>query len=191
MATYPSAKGRESRRTGREGSYSKPPKGSSWVWHTEDMLISPAWRALSINAKRVIERVELEHMAHGGNENGTLPVTHQNFRKHGIYATAIAPAIQEAIFLGFIRCVQGGRWNEKNTPSIFRITWLGDKNGNAPTNEWQSVTQEQIDVWKSKRNQSQKARKQWRKNLKHTTETSGTVTRLSVVRGGKHEGGKK
>ena len=35
-----------------------------------EMLESPAYRALSVSAHRVISRIEIELASHGGNDNG-------------------------------------------------------------------------------------------------------------------------
>jgi hypothetical protein len=43
---------------------------------TIEMMESPAYRALSIHAHRILSRLEIEHAYHGGNENGRLPVTY-------------------------------------------------------------------------------------------------------------------
>jgi hypothetical protein len=52
----------------------RPPEGTSWCWLTADMLASPAWRALTGNAMKIVMRIALEHLRHGGVENGKLPV---------------------------------------------------------------------------------------------------------------------
>ena len=39
--------------------------GAIFVPHTVEMLESPAWCVLSVSARRVLDRIELEHMYHG------------------------------------------------------------------------------------------------------------------------------
>ena len=41
-----------------------------WSPRLIEMLESPAYRALSVSAHRVISRIEIEHAHHGGNDNG-------------------------------------------------------------------------------------------------------------------------
>jgi hypothetical protein len=41
-----------------------------------EMLESPAYRVLSLSARRVLDRIDIELGHHGGNDNGRLPVTH-------------------------------------------------------------------------------------------------------------------
>src|SRR6516164_8599010 len=80
----------------------RPPEGTSWCWLTADMLESPAWCALTGNALKVVLRIALEHLKHGGLDNGKLPVTYQDFAKCGVRKNSIREAQLVAIHLGFI-----------------------------------------------------------------------------------------
>src|SRR5262245_8289756 len=71
-----------------------------------EMLERPAWRVLSLSAHRVIDRIAIELAHHGGNDNGRLPVTFEDFEEYGITREAIAPAIREAEALGFVRVTE-------------------------------------------------------------------------------------
>src|SRR5260221_4345131 len=93
----------------------RPPEGTSWCWLTADMLDSSAWRALSGNAMKVIMRIALEHLKHGGLENGKLPVTYQDFVKWGVRKNSVREAQLVAIHLGRI-----------DRTSIGEVPWLGD-----------------------------------------------------------------
>lgn len=111
-----------------------------------EMLESPAYRVLSLSARRVIERVEIEHAHHGGKDNGRLPVTFDHFHEYGMHRHAIAPAIREAVALGFLRVtVQGRAGNaEHRTPNLFRLTFhpaKGEygKEGNGCTHDWRAI----------------------------------------------------
>ena len=68
------------------------------------LLESPAYRALSLAAHRVLSRIEIEFGHHGGNpkENGKLPVTYKQFHEYGVDSKAIASALSELEALGFI-----------------------------------------------------------------------------------------
>jgi hypothetical protein len=46
------------------------------------MIKSPAWSVLSLSARRVLDRIEIEHADHGGNDNGRLPVTYDDFERY-------------------------------------------------------------------------------------------------------------
>src|SRR5262245_36039997 len=75
----------------------RPPEGVSWSWLTADMLSSPAWRALTGNAMKIVMRILLEHLRHGGIENGKLPVTYSDFVKFGVRRNSVREAILVAI----------------------------------------------------------------------------------------------
>src|SRR5262245_29174267 len=108
-----------------------------------EMLESPAYRALSLAAHRVISRIEIELAHHGGNDNGRLPVTKQDFMDYGVHHNAVAPAIREAEALGFIRVTERGRGGnaEHRRPNFFRLTFAHDRNSNRepPTHDWRTI----------------------------------------------------
>jgi len=103
--------------------------GEQFAVRTIRMLESPAWRVLSLSARRVIERIEIELGHHGGNDNGNLPVTYADFEEYGIERAAIGMAIREAVALGFVEItspgVPGSR--EHRAPNKFRLTYLPAK----------------------------------------------------------------
>src|SRR3954468_6475690 len=84
-----------------------PPKGQPWVWHTAEMRASLAWRGRPIKLIRLMERLEMEHMAHAGKENGRLKVSYGQFVEWGIPRRFISPAIKEGVRLGFLEVEQG------------------------------------------------------------------------------------
>ena len=71
--------------------------------HLIEMLEAPAYRVLSRSGHLVIARIEVELGHHGGNDNGRLPVTTDDFVAYGMHRGSVAPAIREAEALGFIR----------------------------------------------------------------------------------------
>ena len=104
------------------------------------MLDSPAFRALSLSGHRVLARVEIEHGAHGGMDNGSLPVTFQDFETYGIDRHAIGPAIRECVALGFLEITQKGRSGNGDfrKANKFRITYI-PRRGIAASNEWEAI----------------------------------------------------
>lgn len=117
-----------------------------WTAHRIDMLRSPAWRVLSLSARRVLDRIEIEHASHGGAENGRLPVTYEDFYRYGIHRHAIGPAIREAVALGFLEITEAGRAGnaEYRKPNFFRLTYIHTKIG--PTDEWSKITEDDAEV---------------------------------------------
>jgi hypothetical protein len=111
------------------------------------MLESPAYRALSLSAHRVLSRIEIEHAHHGGADNGKLPVTYADFQSYGVERHAIAPAIREAVALGFIEITERGRAGnaEFRAPNIFRLTYVYSSHCN-PTHEWQHIATDEAAV---------------------------------------------
>lgn len=117
-----------------------------FVWFTMEMMVSPAWRAMSLTARRVLDRLCVEHMAHAGTENGNLVVTYSDFRKAGIGGKNIGNAIDELVALGFIAVDRGRGGNaEFRRPNRYTLTWLTTER-ELPTNRWRSVTLERAEA---------------------------------------------
>ena len=156
------------------------------------MLESPAFRVLSLSARRVLDRVEIEFAHHGGQDNGKLPVTFDDFARYGINRQQIAPAIRECEALGVLQVTERGRAGnaEFRTPNLFRLTYR-PTGGAAETNEWRRIeTSEGAEqlagaARKAKRPKKQNlsaekqtgfsAENQHRKSQVHSAETSTTV----------------
>ena len=141
-----------------------PPKDEPWAWQTSEMLASPPWRARSVNARKLIDFLLIEHTNHAGLENGALMATHHQLAEYGLTPCHIREAIDEAEFLGFIRTKRGGRRNLTNQPSTFRLTWIPDRDFAPPTNEWKAVTEESISQWKQERRSQRQAHRLRKQN---------------------------
>jgi hypothetical protein len=170
------------------------------------MLRSPAWRALSLSARRILDRLEIEHADHGGAENGRLPVTYEDFHQYGIHRHAIGPAIREVVALGFVDITEAGRAGnaEFRKPNVFRLTYLNTNVG--PTDEWQKITENEAEaiaraarstIGSKTQNQCRKTPNfdvgnRHRKARIHSTETITTAhtpetVTTSISRGGESE----
>jgi hypothetical protein len=105
-----------------------------------EMLESPAYRVLSLSARKVLDRIEIELAHHGGSDNGKLPVTYENFRHYGMDRDAIAPAIREVAALGFLEITEQGRAGNREfrSPSKYRLTFRHLDRAK-PTDEWRRV----------------------------------------------------
>lgn len=127
----------------------KPNKLSGqFVAHSVEMIESPAWRALSDNGRRLLERIELEHAHHGGAENGRLKVTYDQFTKYGIRRHAISAAIREAVSLGFLQVTRQGGYSTLGHawPSYYRLTYaVGRGERGIPTDEWRGIKQKRAE----------------------------------------------
>jgi hypothetical protein len=117
----------------------RPPEHSSWIWFTAEMLDSAAWRALPGNAMKIVFRIALEHLKHGGADNGRLPVTYADFVKFGVRRNSIREAIQVAIALGWIDRTSVGEvpWHgDIRKPSTYGLAWLPEYSGAQASNRW-------------------------------------------------------
>jgi hypothetical protein len=124
--------------------YKKPqiPQGEAFVTTYLSMLESSAWAALSLPARKIYDRLMIEHMRHGGTRNGQLPCTYSDFENYGVRRKSIAAALDELEALAFIKRTKKGHLvpdGKSGTPSLYLITSLSEKAGRgylAPTFEW-------------------------------------------------------
>ena len=119
-----------------------PPQDEPWFWFTHAMLESESWSAMPLSARRVVERVILENMAHGGTQNGDLAVTYDDFAHFGLSSRrATAAAIRVAEALGFLDItVQGRRaYGGRRVPSRYGLTWLPRCDRTPASNRWRQI----------------------------------------------------
>jgi hypothetical protein len=98
------------------------------------MLDSVAYWALKPIEVRILAVIEIEHMRHGGVENGRLIVTRRQLEKRGIPKMAIAPGLRALEALGFIEITQRGAAGigDHAQAHRFRLTYVQPN----PTDEW-------------------------------------------------------
>jgi hypothetical protein len=96
------------------------------------LLESDAWRSASINARRFIDFLMLEHLAHGGKENGKLKAPYRQLTRAGIGARLIAETIREAEELGLVYVERQGL----KVATLYALTWLATADKRAATNAW-------------------------------------------------------
>lgn len=111
-----------------------------WISHELEMIELPAWRVLSLSARRVLDRLEIEHLHHGAAENGRLIVTYDQFaRQCHMDRHQIAPALRELEALGFVETVERGAAGnaEERRANCFRLTY---SDGTVPrSDEWEKI----------------------------------------------------
>jgi hypothetical protein len=154
---------------------------------TIEMLESPAYRVLSRSAHMVISRLEIELGHHGGNDNGRLAVTTEDFIKYGMHRTSAAPAIREAEALGFIRVTERGRGGnaEFRSPNRFLLTFAHgrDSQSSPPTNDWRrfKTIEEAAQVARAARaNKNQNAVELGKKCWRNRRKKQNTGTEISA-----------
>ena len=136
-----------------------PPDGIPWIWHTIELFSSAAWLGRSINCRRLIDFLEIEHLKHGGNENGSLLAPYSQLVRIGIGRRLIAPAIHDAEQRGLVRVERGGKRGTTMTElSRFTLTyhWTRSKvNGlwdwKQPTNDWKTFHKPDAETAKASR----------------------------------------
>ncbi len=106
-----------------------------WAARSIELLEAPAYRVLSLSAHRALSRIEVEFAHHGGQDNGKLPVTFDDFERYGVHRTAIGPALTELETLGFVEITERGkmaRAAEYRRPNMFRLTTREEQEGVGP-----------------------------------------------------------
>jgi hypothetical protein len=130
--------------------------------HKIEMLEAPAYQVLSLSARRCLDRIEIEHAHHGGNDNGRLPVTFDQFVEYGLDRHAIAPALRELCALGFIEVTEPGRAGNAawRRPNLFRLTTRNVGNA-SPTDEWRRIktVEDAVRIARTARNSHAKRKK--------------------------------
>lgn len=175
MGTDPheSARRGQRRPVGKRRKHHGPPTTEAWAWITRELINSPAYRALSGNGLKIISRLLEEHMAHGGEANGELIVTHKQFAAYGMRLASVADAVREAEYMGFITVDRGIAYKGGHEPNLYRLTWIGDFQDAPPTNNWKGIGEPQIQLWKDQ-NKRKAAQKRARK-VKATPNGAGNV----------------
>lgn len=107
-------------------------KGEAFVKLPRDLLESEAFGSLGLAGFRVLRFLMIEHMQHGGRQNGLLLAPRRQLVAAGIGSHDISPSIEYLERVGLIDCQHGiGR-----RPSLYALTWLPMSDGAAPSNRW-------------------------------------------------------
>lgn len=123
-----------------------PPQGEPWIWYSIEMLESPAWAAMTLNARRILDRLCIENRAHAGTANGSLCVTYDEFMTFGIPSrNAVAAALRVAVALGFVDVTFRGRrsYGGSRLASCYALTWLDQAGAGQRTNRWKRIATKQ------------------------------------------------
>ena len=121
-----------------------PPEGQPFIWMTKNMLGSITHLALGIHARRILDFLLYEHMAHGGKENGNLAAPYKQLEVWGLTSADVRKGFEELFVTGFVRLTkQGLRTQGRGEPARYALTWLptmvGALEQAAPTHDWQDV----------------------------------------------------
>jgi hypothetical protein len=201
---HPDARQKRRNRSGQRAGISKEHIPGPFAWRLIEMMESSAYRALSLSARRVLDRIEIEFERHGRNpfENGDLPCTYEDFEKYGLTPTQIAPAIREAVALGFIRITRKGSAGnaDHRQATLFLLTYRHAGSDARIENSWRRIKtpKEAEAIAKAARNGKADPRarafgrkgawarwaKDGRKNRKPVMETIVKLGMETIVKGG-------
>lgn len=123
---------------------SRPKWLESFIPHRLEMLRSPAWLAVPAPLHRMLGRIEVEHLSHGGTENGNLFVPYSQFVDCGISRRQIRSLAELGEALGLMECRKDPGLSNGRTrpPNAYRLTYVPEKGKKAPTDEWRSISKD-------------------------------------------------
>ena len=114
---------------------------TGFVPHRLEMKLSLAWIAKPVPLWRILDRLETEHMRHGGMSNGELFVSYKQFIQAGVSKRRISQMLELGERLGFLEIVRPkDAWRgDVKAPNSYRLTYLPTKNNPIPTDEWKKI----------------------------------------------------
>ncbi len=148
------------------------------------LIESPAYRSLSINARRTLDRLVCEHFRQNRLENGALRVSARQFHEWGVTKDCLTDEIKELEERGLVEVSLGEAIGVLRAPFIFRRTFYG-RPDSKPTNEWMRWNGECwpntpigpaiIDVPKSRAGEAGKSGSEIRSKVRRPPRKVGTV----------------
>jgi hypothetical protein len=115
----------------------------AWVAHRLDLVQSPSWRLAPIPLRRLLDRLEIEHMRHGGKLNGHLFVAYSQFEFAGMSRRKISAALTLGERLGLVEVIRANEpKGDLRAPNSYRLTYLPAKGAERPGDEWKRITED-------------------------------------------------
>lgn len=116
------------------------------------LLESPGYQALNFPAWKILGFLKLEHVRHGGAENGRLMAPHRQLQALGISPRHIKPALAMLEAFGVIRCTtDGARLGGRPNAAKYALTWLPTCDGQLPTEDYRTVTRIDVSAYQTDR----------------------------------------
>ena len=128
---------------------------SCFLPHRLELLISPAWRSAPRPLRNILERIEIEHLSHGGLNNGALYVSYSQLEQFGVSRRSIKPALELGQKLGLLDVIQeaDNHLSDIRAANGYRLTYVPAKGKTAPSDEWKNITDDRakalLDAYKS------------------------------------------
>lgn len=129
---------------GPSGIKSDPGQVVIWGWYPLEVRHSKAWRAMSDQARRVVELLELERHAHMGWSNGSLILTFDQAQAAGVPRAKFAAAVRELTYLGLVAVKHGERTGARNAANLYRLTYFNGGDWNHASNDWKRITDDDV-----------------------------------------------
>ena len=113
-------------------------------------ITSPAYRELSSPARKILDFLLIEHMQHGGQENGNLAAPYRQLENFGISSRDIPKGLLMLETFGLVK-----RTNDsfiisgRNNMAVYKLTMIPDKWGNLPKDEWKQITLSDVLAFKA------------------------------------------
>lgn len=129
------------------------PKGRAKNWKPEapfillplNFLESYAYRALSAPARKILDFLFIEHLRHGGNENGNLAAPYSQLANFKISSRDIPKAFAMLEAFGIItRLNEYNKINGRYNTGRYFIDLFPDREGNLPNYAWKKITPKEI-----------------------------------------------
>jgi hypothetical protein len=117
-----------------------------FVFVPVEVMESAEWSGLSINARRIMDRLLFENFRHRAEENGALQVSFRQFAMCGVRFQSGCHAVKELVEAGLLVVTRGQAKNSQCAPNVYRITFLGTLDGppiwrNAAENNAETATE--------------------------------------------------
>jgi hypothetical protein len=107
-------------------------------------------RRLNFPARSVLDFLELEHLRNAGFENGYLAAPYRQIQATGMSKRDVPKAIQMLKAFGFIaRTDVNMRLAGRKNIARYRLTYLPDRSGNMPTDEWRNIERKHLEAFKA------------------------------------------
>lgn len=110
------------------------------------LLQSPTYRALTISARRVLDFLMVEHLTHGGADNGNLLAPYAQLEAFGVRKDSILESLEMLERFGLIeRTFYGGRQGGRPNATLYGLGWVPLLDEAEPRERFRSITAEQVD----------------------------------------------
>ncbi len=109
-----------------------------------EMLLSPSWQNAPRPLLRLIERLEIEHLRHGGQNNGELYVSYTQFVDYGVSKKSVRSTLKLGEDLGLLEVIreEGIVRGDIRPDNCYRLTYVPAKGKQNPSDEWKGLTDE-------------------------------------------------